>query len=64
MSQATTMTEHAAAWNEFNRHYPRLIAAIGDATFLQRLSELTTAIVGYDSLVVMSFDGENAPVVL
>ncbi|GMQ47155.1 helix-turn-helix transcriptional regulator [Vibrio sp. 10N] len=64
MSQSTTMTEQAAVWTEFNRHYPRLIASIGDATFLQRLSELTTAIVGYDSLVVMSFDGDKAPVVL
>lgn len=64
MSQPTTITEPVAAWNEFHHHYPRLIASIGDETFLKRLSELTTAITGYDSLVVMSFDGEKAPVVL
>ncbi|USD59286.1 MULTISPECIES: helix-turn-helix transcriptional regulator [Vibrio] len=64
MSETKTQSESVEAWSEFNQYYPPLIASIGESDFLDRLSELATALVDYDSLVVMSFSTDKAPVVL
>ncbi|MGR5360820.1 response regulator transcription factor [Vibrio barjaei] len=51
-------------WMEFSHRYPPLIEAIGEQCFLEKLSQLITNIVDYESLVVMGFSEDKAPVVI
>ncbi len=58
------MSGYMDGWVEFNRRYPTLIEAIGERCFLEKLSELITYIVDYESLVVIGFGNERTPILI